>query len=68
MLTVEEERIGLGDDDEGERDEEEADDEDEQAQPPRLLPEAPHQLRALHRLHLHPPSTTQPNRARACYT
>lgn len=58
MLTVEEERVGLGDDDEGEGDEEEADDEDEHAQPPRLLPEAPHQLRALHGLHLLPSSSS----------
>ena len=29
VLTVEEEGVGLGDDDEGERDEEETDDEDE---------------------------------------
>lgn len=50
--TVEEEGVGLGDDDEGECDEEEADDEDEQAQPSRLLPEAPHQLGALDGLHL----------------
>lgn len=50
--TVEEEGVGLGDDDEGEGDEEEADDEDQQPQPPRLLTEAPHQLRALPGLHL----------------